>query len=173
MYYILNDNIYPGLAIATLKQLLTMDWEKDISSNYFQGFSSENQYEPPLKRQRKHIVLNLTTEMLCKSLGMQNPLIENCADPNRSLYTVFIEQMLTFGEVIWHHHSQEKDVVILNDYDTSTGALLPSCFVHVTCVTEYSQQEQFLIKCSCEIYNITQTALIYKCLRKEKVTILF
>ena len=50
MYYILNDNIHPGLAIATLKQLLTMDQEKDISSNYFQGFSSENQNEPPLKR---------------------------------------------------------------------------------------------------------------------------
>ena len=88
MYYILNYNIYPGLAIATLKQLLTMDQQKDISSNYFQGFSSEDQNEPPLKRQRKHTVLNLTPEILCKSLRIQNAIIDNCADPNRSLYSV-------------------------------------------------------------------------------------
>ena len=161
MYYILYGNIYPGLAFATLKQLLTIDEGGDILLHLNQMIKQTDRNEPTAKKLRKHTVLNLTGETLCKSLGIPETVIENCADVNRSLYTVFTEQMLTFGEVTWCHHSQMEDVVILSDYDPSTGTLLPSSYSHVTCTTEdISQKIQYIIKCSCEMYNIMQSALI-------------
>ena len=136
MYYILYGNIYPGLAFATLKQLLTIDEGGDILLHLNQMTKQTDRNEPTAKKLRKHTILNLTGETLCKSLRIQQAVIENCADANRSLYTVFTEQMLTFGEVTWCHHSQMEDVVILSDYDPSTGTLLPSSYSHVTCTTE-------------------------------------
>ena len=49
MYYILNDTIYPGVAVLTLKQLLQIDkGEKSLFVDQTSTF--ENQSEPPLKR---------------------------------------------------------------------------------------------------------------------------
>ena len=86
--------------------------------------------------------------------------MQNCTDTNRSLYTLFTEQMLTLGEVTWCHHSNTQDVVILNEYDPSTGTLYPSSYVHVTSTSEHSSRDDNVIQCSCQMYNIMQSAVI-------------
>ena len=76
------------------------------------------------------------------------------------MYTIFSEQ-LSFGEIKWCHHSDMQNVVILSDNDPSTGTLIPSSYVHVTCTEEYnSGQCSSFIKCSCKMYNIMQSTVI-------------
>ena len=60
MYYILNGGIYPGAAVATLKHMLKFDNGEFNQTHGIQSSTSEPENELPLKRQRRHTVLNLT-----------------------------------------------------------------------------------------------------------------
>lgn len=160
MYYILNEDIYPGLAQATVKELVKIDTAKELSSFYN---TSEGNEEPPLKKRRKHSsrVLALTADILCNSLGMEPSCIKNCADSNRALYTVFSEQLKTCGVIIWRQYSSLQDTAVMSDYDCRSGALCPSSYVHVTCtLLSENCEENYLLKCSCQTYNIMQNIAV-------------
>lgn len=160
MYYILNEDVYPGLAQATLKELIKIDTDGELSP--FHSISEEAE-EPPQKKRRKHSskVLTLTADILCNSLGMEPSHVKNYADSNRTLYTVFSEQLKTCGTTMWRQHSSLQDTIVMSDYDCKSGFLSPSSFVHVTCTfpTE-NHEENYLLKCSCQAYSVMQNIAI-------------
>ena len=49
-------------------------------------------------------------------------------------------------------HSNQMDIVCLNDIDSDTGVLIPNSFVHVTCIKNFTEEN--VISCTCEIFNI-------------------
>ena len=76
----------------------------------------------------------------------------NSASENHSLYTSFKESLLLEGSITWSIHTDKMDVCLMNDYHTSTGVLLPTNFVHITCIKDEFYEP--IIQCSCAIYEI-------------------
>ena len=71
------------------------------------------------------------------------------------MYTKFQEELLVDGTIKWHLHSETSDICVMSDINSSTGALLPSSFVHVTCM---KMDDDNIITCTCDIYRIIQHA---------------
>ena len=92
--------------------------------------------------------------MLCEGMKLDLTSVMNSASENRSLYTSFKESLLLEGSITWRIHTDEMDVCLMNDYHTSTGVLLPTSFVHITCIKDEFCQP--IIRCSCAIYKMIQ-----------------
>ena len=74
--------------------------------------------------------------------------------PQRSLYTLFTETMLTRGTIVWRNHTGEKDLIVLSDYCEKSGQVKALDFVHVE--ASYPDVETVLMTCSCKIYKYMQ-----------------
>ena len=79
----------------------------------------------------------------------------NCANPSRTLYAIFLEQLLTEGSIKWRQHQTNVDICVMNDYNLTTGYLMPQSFVHVSCTNENGN---LFLRCTCRIYDIIQRA---------------
>ena len=98
--------------------------------------------------------MKVSPDLLCEGMKLDLTSVMNSATENRSLYTSFKESLLLEERIIWRIHTDELDVCLMNDYHTSTGVLLPTNFVHVTCIKEEFAEP--IIQCSCAIYKIIQ-----------------
>lgn len=156
MYYLLNmenedtDDIYPSV-----KQLFQLDnphTGEDTTYDYSDDF------KPPPKKKRKHTarLVSGNAKKICQEAGVEMSTILNCANPRRSLYTIFQEELITQGVIRWRLHESETDVCVMSDINSTTGCLMPNSFVHVTCRTR--SNGEVLLKCSCSIYNLIQRA---------------
>ena len=161
MYYIINEHIYSKTAItATLKQLIEIDeGSKQISSLCETTTGEED--GPPHKKRRKvaHRIVKLTPDILCDALKMT--LSSHTSSRHRSLYSIFTQQLITDGLISWRHHSSMKETVVLSDYDTTTGVLLPLSYVHVNCITT-NEAPGYILTCSCNMYELMKSAAISK-----------
>lgn len=82
------------------------------------------------------------------------------AVPQRSHFTLFSEELITAGTIQWRSHSDMEDIVVLSDYDPSTGKLKPLDYCHVT--ASIIAPDNVQIKCTCRIYQYMQGKAMQK-----------
>ena len=80
----------------------------------------------------------------------------NQANKEQKIYEIFEEQLISEGEIRWRFHEDCKNVVLMNNYNQTTGYMMPENFVHVTCTT--GQNNDIYLHCTCTIYNLIQRA---------------
>lgn len=113
--------------------------------------------EPPPPKRRRYAVKSVTVspQTVCDSIGVDLNAVLNSTKSDRPLYDSFKEQLISDGIIQWRMHEEGKDICVMNNINTSTGVLLPSSFVHVTCI---SQDQEHIVKCSCDIFRLIQRA---------------
>ena len=79
------------------------------------------------------------------------------SEGQRKLFHCFREELITGGTIQWRLHEEEMDVVVLSDYDHTTGILIPCSFVHVTSIQNGDQR---LVSCECSSYKLIQKAAL-------------
>ena len=128
---------------------------------------------PPIRRRRyasRAKVLSAVPEVLMQEAGIARAdglqALENAVS-ERGLFQYFSDSMLSDGFVQWRKHSEEQNVVIMNDYSTETGVLKPLDYVHVTaCETESGEMQ---IKCTCKFYQLMQSRALQRANLQEDV----
>ena len=98
----------------------------------------EMELPPVPKKKRKHSarLVSVSQRAVFTAVGADINTQLNCAKPNRSLYKLFEEQLLTEGIIKWHLHDEHRDICIMNDIKATTRHLMPQSFVHVECTKE-------------------------------------
>ena len=115
-------------------------------------------HEIPIpKKKRKHYarLVSVTQRAILSQVGADINVQLNCANPSRTLYAVFVKQLLTEGSIKWRQHQTNLDICVMNDYNPTTGFLMPQSFVHVSCTNENGN---LFLRCTCMIYDIIKTA---------------
>ena len=81
-------------------------------------------YDPPkTQRPRKKTLPVAQRAILTK--GSADIIQLNYANLSRTLYAIFVEQLLTKGSLKWRRHKRNVDVCVMNDYDPTTGHVMP------------------------------------------------
>ena len=108
---------------------------------------------PRPRKKRKHSarLVSVTQRAILSEVGADINVQLNCANPSRTLCAIFVEQLLTEGSIKWRQHESKVDICVMNDYNPTTGYLMPQSFVHVSCTNE--DGNVFLI-CTGKIYDI-------------------
>lgn len=76
----------------------------------------------------------------------------------RSQFINFTEELFTKGQIHWRKHSEDENIVVMNDYSSSTGQLKTMEFVHVKATI--TAPDECLVECSCRIYQIMKGAAL-------------
>ena len=99
MYYVCHDQLQPTVAHSTLDHLSKVNTSEET---FRIEFTDIEQTGEPLRkcRERLHYVLKVTSDILCKSLGVSIQKVQNCINRNKSLYKVFSEQLITDGVIM-------------------------------------------------------------------------
>ena len=172
MYYTINDYIYPkSVVTTTLQHLLELDGSNSHLSPSLG--SNEDVHNQPRKRRKVACrILKLTPDVLCNALNIKHiKTATETSSSNRSLYSIFTQQLITDGFIAWRHHSENQETVVLNDYNTATGILLPLSYVHVNCID--TNQSGYILTCSCSMYETHEKVLLYLTSPHLNMTILF
>ena len=112
---------------------------------------------PRQKRKHSACLISVSQCTVFTAAGADISTQFNCANPNCTLYKLFEEQFITEGIIKWRLHEQNQDVCIMNDIKPTTGHLKPQSFFHVEC-TKGANDEDFFIRCTCNIYSLIQRA---------------
>ena len=112
---------------------------------------------PRQRKKRKHSsrLVSVTHRAILSQVGGDINIQLNCANPSRTIYAIFVEQLLTEGCIKWRQHESNVDICLINDYNPTTEYLMPQSFIHVSCTNEDGSQ---FIRCTCKIYDIIQRA---------------
>ena len=92
--------------------------------------------------------LSVTQRAILSEVGADIYVQMNCANPSRTLYAIFVKQLLTEGSMKWRQHESNVDICVMNDYNPTTGYLMPQSFVHVSCTDENGN---LFLRCTCMI----------------------
>lgn len=111
---------------------------------------------PPKKRRIAQRSVSVTPSALSRSAGVDLNDLLNSAQPNRSLYTQFCEELISTGTIKWRSHDFRSDSCVMTDINSSNGVMVPNSFAHVTCEKEVSGE--VIIKCTCHIYQLISRA---------------
>ena len=163
MYYIYTDPLYAYSMKRLIHQLLKLDKKEDTP---FPNSPDNNSYffhDCPPKKRRKYStwILKVTPQMLCDNMNVSLGETSNSIDSNTSLYHKFKEQLVLEGKIQWRQHNDFQDTVIMSDYSPDTGSLKLLSYVHVTC-KNIENGQNFLIQCTCPIYNTIKCAGLAK-----------
>ena len=104
----------------------------------------------PSKRRGRQI-RRLTIADILQNIGHLNPSFttENQAQGQES-YETFKITLVESGEIFWQQHSEELDIVCMNDFDIYSGNILPNKFIHLQCIIVENTIEY---RCSCQLYS--------------------
>ena len=153
MYFCYTDE--PGALKSSITQLLKLD--KSEESPIELDFCEEAQKQVKRRRYATHI-LKVSPQRICEKMGVNFTTVKNSSDMNRNLYSTFSQQLITDGVIKWRKHNDHEDIVMMSDYNPSTGNLSPLSYVHVTCIASERGNQNILLKCTCQIYNTIQCA---------------
>ena len=125
------------------------------------------QDDGPVFKKRKYAsrskVLSEAADVLLQEAGVANVeglgTVRNVAS-QRSLFELFSENLHSNGYVKWRSHSEDKNVVIMNDYSDKTGVMKPLDYVHVT--ASRTDSGELHIRCTCKIYQHMQDKALLK-----------
>jgi hypothetical protein len=169
MFFILHDHYYYKLN-TLIQHLLDVDTRK--VDNFSCSDYGESEQQPSKKRKYSARVVKATPQKICQSLGLDVAEVTNIASQSRSMYTRFCEEIITTGLIKWCKHTEEEDVVILNDYNLSngSGSLKPLSFVYVR---HLNLTDCPYITCTCDMYKGLKAASMSDCsLGEEEETFL-
>ena len=69
---------------------------------------------------------------------------------HKKLYASFLEHMMSAeATLLWRCHTNEFDIFVMNDINSQTGIVLPSCIVHVT---RRNMRSEVRYSCTCQLY---------------------
>ena len=150
MHMVLDDN-YESSICDVIKHLLHFD--KHPHEHMAPSANDEDSDEPPQKKTRRQApkVISVLPTSVCKEIGVDYNAILNSAKEERSMYTKFQEELLVDGTIKWHLHSETRDICVMSDINSSTGALIPSSFVHITCMK--IENDNSIITCTCDHWS--------------------
>ena len=139
-----------------VKYLLWCEKEKDEQYTIDHD-EDESSIEPPRKKRKQSArMVSVSRMAIFAEVGEDMETGLNKANSSRTIYTNFTEQLLADGIIKWRFHSENKDICVMNDYNPTTGLLMPQGFVHVTCTAFHG--DQMLIHCTCSIFNLIKRA---------------
>ena len=154
MYFLSTDQ--NAELYELIKYLLSLDSPDQIT------YDQNNPKDIPIPRRKRkqsaHLV-PVTQHAIYAEVGADFNEQLNHANPSRTLYSLFKEELQTEGIIQWQLHEDNKDVCLVNDINPTTGFMVPGSFVHVTC-TNLSNHEVF-IQCTCTSFNLIQRAAKY------------
>ena len=87
---------------------------------------------PRKKRKLQKRIVSVSLSDINRSAGQDLNKLLNCANPNRTLYKRFKEEMVMEGILRWRHHDESLDICVMTDYNPVNGNIVPGSFVHVT-----------------------------------------
>ena len=114
----------------------------------------------PKKRRMAARVMHLDRMDISEELGVDLNSLLNFEGAERSLYGNFREQLITDGLIQWRQHDDNQEIVVMSDYDGSTGVMIPSSFVHVSLTR--SEEGTLLLKCQCAAYKLLEKAALHR-----------
>ena len=158
MYYLHADELYPEGIIGTIKQLLKIDNNELSALPNIDTAAHESCVQSSKRRKFSTRILKVTHEDLCNNMGVSLTQVNNSTDRNTKLYTTFREQLINDGEIMWRQHNENQDTFVMSDYNSTRGTLSPLSYVHVT--HTQSQNDKYLVKCTCHIYQTIQCAAL-------------
>ena len=122
-----------------------------------QGMDEPNiDYETPEiprpRKKRKHSarLVSFTQRAISSEVGADINVQLNCVNPSITLYAIFVEQLLTKSSIKRRQHESTVDICVMNDYNPTTGYLMPQSLVHVSCTNE---DGNLFLRCICRIYD--------------------
>ena len=120
---------------------------------------------PPAPKKRKYTtrVIPANPEELFEGFASTEEEVSDAVKssvPHRTQFDLFCEKLHTDGLIQWRKHDDDVDVVVMNDYSSTSGELKPLDFVHVTATKTDSSQVQ--VKCTCSIYKSMQGKALEK-----------
>ena len=77
--------------------------------------------------------MSVTQHTVFDEVGADLDAFLNKANSEHKIYEVFHEQIISEGEIRWRYHEDGKDIVLMMNYNCTTGYMMPENFVHVTC----------------------------------------
>ena len=116
---------------------------------------------PPCPKKRKYgpRVKSVSSQDYCREAGIRfEQVISTESESCRSMYSTFLEDMVSGGYIAKRNLDCEYQVLIMNDYGITTGQMIPNRYVHLTVHTtqEGTSDEETLIKCTCQAYEQLQ-----------------
>ena len=147
--------------IETIQKLIAVDTGEApiFMEDVLEHPEMDETVAPPLKKARRNAgvrVLKVDRSALSDGLGVDLNSVLNCQDSSRRLFSSFKEQLIGDGLLQWRTHKDEKDVVLMSDYDPCTGEMMPCCYVHVSVTS--AEHGDLLLSCTCSTYNLIQKA---------------
>ena len=115
-------------------------------------------YDPQPKKKRKQsaCLVSVTQCAVFDEVGADLNAFLNKANSEHHIYEVFHEQIISEGEIRWRYHEDGKDIVLMMNYNCTTGYMMPENFVHVTCTRGIDNE--IYLQCTCPIYDLIQRA---------------
>ena len=129
MYFVLNEKT------QELHQFVKFLIQRDSSVTSQEHIEEIPNPDPPPKKKRKqsaHLV-SVTQHAVFDEVGADLDTFLNQVNSECHIYEVFHEQIISEGEIRWRHHEDGKDIVLMTNYNRTTGYMMPENFVHVTC----------------------------------------
>ena len=154
LHLLMSENTYANYINTYVDFLLNQDKEPETTE--IQPTCSHNDQPPKKKRKHAARTVCVNASAIYRECGIDMNQDINFDMQNRNVFTKFREQLLCEDVIKWRYHSDQMDVVCLNDIDSETGVLIPNSFVHVTCIKNFT--EEHVISCKCEIFNMIQQA---------------
>ena len=110
MYFMDTDK--EGELFQLVKHILKGD-----QANEIHGHTMEIEPPPVPRKKRKHssCLVSVSQCAVFTAVGADISTQFNCANPNRTLYKLFEEQLVTEGIIKWRPHEQSQDVCIMNN----------------------------------------------------------
>ena len=129
---------------------------------------------PPTKKRRYATrVLSADPKSLLEDAdlsGVDGLVALESAVTQRTQFELFTEFMHCDGFIQWRKHSEEEDVVVMNNYCSTSGKFLPLEYVHVTATK--TDSEDLLIKCTCRIYETMKESALPAQLQENEDAVL-
>ena len=106
---------------------------------YGQKIEEIHDYQPIPKKKHKQSaqLISVTQHAVFEDVGADLESFLNQANKECHIYQIFEEQLISEGEIRWRFHEDGKDVVLMNNYNYTTGYMMPEKF----CPCNIAQQD--------------------------------
>ena len=152
MYFIFNGKT------PELHQYVKFLLRRDTLLSYGEEINELHDDPPIPKKKCKQSaqLISVTQRSVFEEVGADFESFLNQANKEWNIYEIFEEHLISEGEIRWRLHEDCKDVVLMNNYNHTTGYMMPENFVHVTCTK--GQNNDIYLYCTCPIYNLIKRA---------------
>lgn len=158
MYYLCFGETQSKMVTDTLVALYNSDIGDQPLTNFDEEPSTDEGPPPKKKKKRQAAarVLKISRAQLASELHAGEFPLHVAGE--RKLFSTFREQLVMDGVLQWRLHEEDRDIVVLSDYEPTTGNMVPSSYVHVS--STKGDDGCLLMRCNCSTYSIIQKAAL-------------